>query len=48
MEIYEAMHMTFAATTGIGKPVKQLIKPKRNPRKGCSWPDTFAGARFGG
>jgi hypothetical protein len=48
MEIYEAMRTTFAATIGIGKPVKQLIKPKRNPRQGCTWVDTFAGARFGG
>ena len=48
MEIYEAMRTTFAATTGIGKPVEQLIKPKRNPKEGCSSADTFAGARFGG
>jgi hypothetical protein len=48
MEIYEAMRTTFAATTGIGKLVRQLIKPKRNPREGCIWADTFAAARFGG
>ena len=48
MEIYEAMRTTFAETTGIGKPVKQLITPKRNPKEGCSSADTFAGARFGG
>ena len=47
MEIYEAMRTTFAATAGTGKPVKQLIKPKRNPKEGCSSADTFAGARFG-
>jgi hypothetical protein len=48
MEVYKAMRTTFAATMSIGKAVKQLIKPKRNPIEGFTWADTFAGAQFGG
>ena len=33
MEIYEAMRTTFAATTGIGKPVKQLINRNETPKR---------------
>lgn len=36
------------AMTGIGKPVKQLTKLKRNPVEDCTWVNTFAGDRFDG
>ncbi|MBT3622776.1 MAG: hypothetical protein HN738_14195 [Gammaproteobacteria bacterium] len=48
MAIYEAMRTIFAASTGIGNPVKQLKTPRPNPREDCTFTDTFAGVRFGG
>jgi nitroreductase len=37
-----------AAMIGIGKPVKQLTKLKRNPVEDFTWVDTFAGDKFDG